>query len=163
MQQNIDRKCSEYTEEEISRFADNESDTDIKSSKIARHIDTCSECRDLAETYQKFSALLTRHVDETELKLDQQSLRKLQSIYSKKERQQGFLRSLTTKLIPESTVLKFAAAAVLFVISFLAFPRTSPLSSDPSAVVKYIDTDFSSVMIIETQNKHHTIIWFAET
>ncbi|WP_020589481.1 hypothetical protein [Desulfobacter curvatus] len=58
--------------------------------------------------------------------------------------------------------------AVVVVIMFLATrymgqPSSGVSVPGPSAVVNSIDAYGSSVMILETAETHHTIIWFSET
>jgi hypothetical protein len=52
-----------------------------------------------------------------------------------------------------------AVAALLILIVF----QPPPPQLSPSAIVKSLDTNASSVMIIETLKEKHTIIWFSET
>lgn len=56
-------------------------------------------------------------------------------------------------------------AALVLAVALLPWAGDPPLDQapEPSAIVKSVDTNGSSVMIIETTNTRHTIIWFSET
>jgi RNA polymerase sigma-70 factor (ECF subfamily) len=56
-----------------------------------------------------------------------------------------------------------ASLAALFVIAVFALTNDGPAIAGPSAIVKSIDTDYTAVMIFETPETHHTIIWYSET
>lgn len=56
-------------------------------------------------------------------------------------------------------------ASILAVLMIGLFPFDEDLlqgPSGPSAIVNSLDTEYASVMIIETQIEKHTIIWFLE-
>ena len=60
--------------------------------------------------------------------------------------------------------MKLASLALLVLITTLALTMDifqGPAA--PSAIVKSIDYTEASVMIMETENQHHTIIWLFET
>ncbi len=60
-------------------------------------------------------------------------------------------------------LVKLTSIAMISLISLFILQKALFTPTGPSAIVKYVDTDYSSVMIIETQKEQHTIIWFNET
>jgi len=69
---------------------------------------------------------------------------------------------------PKGRVHKLASlgtAALIFAVALLPWTDDPGLDQipEPSAIVNSVDTYGSSVMIIETANTQHTIIWFSET
>lgn len=148
----MEKICSRYRPREISRFVDNEL-SQSRHQELAQHLLSCSECSRLARQYQSLSLMFTDHLDTTRLKIDPDSLK------------QKFERATqsTGKTIRGNIYLKLASIAAIVMISLFAFQTGLFRSVDSSAIVTSVDTDFSSVMIIETQKKHHTIIWFSET
>ena len=65
-------------------------------------------------------------------------------------------------LFSKNINLKLASIAAILMIGLYTFQGSMFDPPGPSAIVKSIDTDFASVMIIETQKEKHTIIWFSE-
>ncbi len=156
------KNCSQYTSEEISRFVDNELGRK-KMQAVKAHIECCSQCRKLADNYRFMTEAINVHAQKHIHGIDSSMAgMKLTKIMHKSEN-----RSYAH--IPEFfgryAYLKIAAIAVIAVASgflFMSRPVHSPVAG-PSAIVKSVDTNFDSVMIIETQKQKHTIIWFSET
>jgi hypothetical protein len=72
-------------------------------------------------------------------------------------------KSNTFELFNQNIYLKLASITAILMISLFSFQNTWFGTPGPSAIVNSVDTDFASVMIIETQKEKHTIIWFSET
>jgi len=147
------KTCSMYMSEDLSRFVDNEL-SQSRYHELAKHLHHCSDCSRLVEQYKTLSVMFNEHADNKGLKLDPDALK------------QNFVeatQSSQTK-IPGNIYLKLASIAAILMISLFWFQGGMFRSTEgPSAIVTSVDTDFSSVMIIETQKKKHTIIWFSET
>jgi anti-sigma factor RsiW len=154
------KKCTIYKPEEISRFVDKELPPD-HYQKLAQHLTHCKDCNRLVQHYRAISLAFNRHADQQKLKIDPDQLtRKLAlSVKTSPEKSYNFFLGYFGKNI----YLKFASIAAILVISLFMFQGDLILPSGPSAIVKSVDTDFASVMIIETQKEKHTIIWFSET
>lgn len=58
--------------------------------------------------------------------------------------------------------LTSVAAIILVSISMIYLQKEPSFSGGPSAIITSVDGDISSVMILETQEEKHTIIWYKE-
>ena len=154
------KTCNKYMSEDISRFVDNELPRD-RYHELAQHLHHCPDCSRLVEHYKTISVMFNDHADHKGLKIDPDKL-KPKFEYTKQysgKRSQGNLFGFFGKNI----YLKLASIAAILMISLFTFQGDLFDPSGPSAIVTSVDTDFSSVMIIETQKEKHTIIWFSET
>lgn len=153
-------KCLQYTSEQISRFVDKELSEDVFQT-LDDHQTLCPDCRDLINSYQTISKLFSNHTDQQIAKINSnQATEKLKSVFNKTT--PNFF-GFAGKGFGKNIYLKLASIVVIMVISLVAFQGRLTSPSGPSAIVKSINTDFSSVMIIETERQKHTIIWFSET
>lgn len=154
------KTCSEYTSSEISRFVDNELAQDLQK-ELAIHLGHCRECSRLFRQYTAISAQFSDHADEAVSKIDSARLKQnLEHLFQKPAKPSpGNSFGFSGKNI----YLKLASIAAILMISIFTLQGKFSEPPGPSAIVKSIDTDFSSVMIIETQKEKHTIIWFSET
>jgi hypothetical protein len=155
------KPCSRYANEIISCFIDNEVNS-VLHNEILQHQSQCPDCSPLIEQYRSAAARFTQLADSQTagLNLDRKTVKSVQAIPAARKKP----IFLPTFLFNQNRYLKLAAIAAILVISLAAFQKNhvnEPKS--PSAIVKSIDTDFTSVMIIETQKEKHTIIWFSET
>jgi hypothetical protein len=155
-------KCSKYTPEDISMFVDNEFFKD-QYRTLAQHIEQCSHCNELARQYKTLSDVFHNHVHERQqgLKINKALLEQKfdKIIQSHGQSTWSNIFGLSKKYI----FIKFAGVIMISLISLFAFQKIMTKPTGPSAIVKYVDTDYSSVMIIETEKEKHTIIWFNET
>ncbi len=154
-------KCSKYTPKDISRFVDNELFED-QCKTLAQHIEQCPHCSQLSMHYRTLSIAFNDHVREKQdLKINKAVLeQKFNSVIQNNEKKPwGNIFGFSKKFI----VVKLAGIAMISLISLFTFQKVLFTPMGPSAIIKYVDTDYSSVMIIETQKKQHTIIWFNET
>ena len=155
------KTCNQYTSEDVSRFMDNELSSD-QHQALAEHLGHCPDCRRLAEQFQTISDVFTGFTDKETARIDPgRPGQKLERYLQKYEK-----RNLGTVfgLFGKNIYLKLASIAAILLISLFAFQAgrfTTP--AGPSAIVKSLDTDVASVMIIETEKEKHTIIWFSET
>ncbi|MFH2059017.1 MAG: hypothetical protein ABIJ59_08955 [Pseudomonadota bacterium] len=153
-------KCTQYTSEQISQFVDNELARDLFQA-LDDHQKVCPDCRDLIHSYQTMSNLFSNHADQQILKINSnQSADKLKLVLNKTA--PNFFES-TGKRFGKNIYLKLASIVAIMVISLVAFQGRLVSPVGPSAIVESIDTDYASVMIIETEKQKHTIIWISET
>jgi len=152
------KNCHAYTSEDISKFIDNELPYSLYH-RIEQHLNTCPDCKLLAEEYRTLSAVFTDHVHQEILKIDPVKLKQKyrHTLENSEKKSFGNIFGFFGKNI----YLKLASIAAILMISLYTFIGNPP--TGPSAIVKSVDTDFASVMIIETQKEKHTIIWFSET
>ena len=156
----MEKTCNAYTPEDISRFVDNELPHNLYHA-LAQHLNLCSDCSRLAKEYRTLSAVFTDHADQEILKIDPTKLKQklVLTIQNSEKKSLGN----TFGFFGKNIYLKLASIAAILMISLFTFQGGLFDPIGPSAIVKSIDTDFASVMIIETQKEKHTIIWFSET
>ncbi|CCK79231.1 zf-HC2 domain-containing protein [Desulfobacula toluolica] len=152
--------CKKYTSEEISRFIDHELALD-RYEELARHHVNCPDCNSLVERFKSISIVFNNHADKAVSKINTEKLRQKteQALENAKK------ASLKTDhgFFGKNIYLKLASIAAILTISLFWFHGSLFGPTGPSAIVTSVDTNVASVMIIETQTKKHTIIWFSET
>jgi len=148
-------RCNRYSEEFISRFVDQEV-TPFDHSTFIRHMNDCQDCAELESKFRLMTSGFERHVDSQTLRIKKESP---PISFEKQLAWKNRYRNLTLKLASLGT------AALIFTVALLPWagdPARDRIH-EPSAIVNSVDTYGSSVMIIETVNTQHTIIWFSET
>jgi hypothetical protein len=156
----MEKKCEAYTSEDISRFVDIELSSD-QCRAFEHHLSICSECSRLFGQYKDLSLAFSHHIHKraigiAALNLEHKLEQKIQC--SEKKPYQNI-----SGLFGKNLYLKLAGIAALVMIGFFSLdPTLLGNPSGPSAIVNSVDTEYTSVMIIETPKKKHTIIWFSE-
>ncbi len=156
----MEKKCEAYTSEDISRLVDIELSSD-QCRAFEHHLSLCSECSRLFSQYKDLSLAFSRHTHKEAmgigaLHLEHKLEQKIQC--SEKKTYQNI-----SGLFGKNFYLKLAGIAAVVMIGFFPFdPTLLGTPSGPSAIVNSVDTEYKSVMIIETQKEKHTIIWFSE-
>lgn len=157
----MEKRCDFYTSEDVSRLIDREISSE-KCRSFEHHLSHCRDCRELADRYRLVSFAFSRYTDRMtkgieNVNMEQQFEKTL--FVSKKKPLKHF-----SGLFGKNVYLKLAS--VIAVIMIGLFPFDDDLLKDPlagpSAIVNSVDTEYTSVMIIETQEEKHTIIWFSE-
>jgi anti-sigma factor RsiW len=157
--------CGRYSEKQISRFIDGElSRQEIR--QIRQHLDTCSVCRELAAQFRKAAKTFDELAEPPGVAIDPDRL--YRALHHSAEKPAGsragsFLGPRFRRFIPFRPMLAAVSAAVLLVIGGIALMNNGLSSDNPSAIVTSIDTEYTAVMIFETPDTHHTIIWYSET
>jgi hypothetical protein len=154
------KSCSQYTPEDISMFVDNELARD-KYQGLVQHLEQCSHCSSLVKNYKTLSAAFKNYTQSKIPEID--SARVKQKLDQAIQNSENKPLKNIFGLFGKNTYLKIASIAAILMITLFTFQNELFTPTGPSAIVKYVDTDFSSVMIIETQKEQHTIIWFSET
>ena len=154
-------KCHKYTAKEISRFIDNEL-FEEQYQKLSLHLEQCSYCSTLAKQYKTFSSSFQNGVDYNAAQVDLIKIKqKLDLVMKNSSTKLAWnIFGLCNNILSLKVVVSIAAILIFSV--FLVQDKLLT-SSTPSAIIQYIDTEFASVMILETHKKQHTIIWFSET
>jgi anti-sigma factor RsiW len=156
----MEKKCDVYTSEDISRFVDIELSSD-QCRAFEHHLSLCSECSRLVSQYKNLSLAFSRHTHKramgiAALNLEHKLEQKIQC--SEQKPYQNI-----SGLFGKNLYLKLAGIAAVVMIGFFSFdPTLFGPPSGPSAIVNSVDTEYTSVMIIETKEEKHTIIWFSE-
>lgn len=146
-------QCSKYTEKFISRFVDNEVDP-VRSMEFSSHLGKCPDCAKIVARFQKLGVVFNTHAERQIALVSPMEIAAKPLDYGKPT---GLFGRMTDHLYIKLASLT-AVAALLILAVFQGTPSTGP-----SAIVKSLDTNASSVMIIETIKEKHTIIWFSET
>ncbi len=151
--------CGRYSEKQISRFIDGElSRQEIR--QIRQHLDTCSACRHLAAQFQRITRTFDELTEPTGWGIDAE---RLYQALEKRVEKPARPRKLRFFSHPVRPLLALASIAALLVIGVFALKNDGMSPNGPSAIVTSIDTEYTAVMILETPDTHHTIIWYSDT
>lgn len=158
--------CHKFSKKFISRFMDNDLDADAYKTFI-RHKAQCPDCCAAEARLRQAGMIFERQAEA----MAGQLLKDTPAIVVKTgnighESRLG--KIMKRKSRRAQAVLGMLSFAVVAVIMYLVpWPQghlpTGLSVPGPSAVVTSVDAYGSSVMILETAETHHTIIWFSET
>lgn len=146
------KPCSKYTKEIISQFVDNELDP-ASTMELSSHLGICPDCAELVARFQTIGIVFSNHAATQAAQISPLAPHPLDP------GKPGGLFGWTI----DHLAIKLASLTAVAVLMILAVFQWTPPPGDPSAIVKSLDTNASSVMIIETLSEKHTIIWFSET
>ncbi|MDA8133829.1 MAG: hypothetical protein M0T82_04340 [Desulfobacteraceae bacterium] len=152
------KKCTVYTSEDISRFVDLEPSSD-QCRAFEHHLSLCRECSRRFDQYKNLSLAFSRHTHKRAIKIAPLDLaHKLEKKLHCPDKKQHISR-----LFGKNIHLKLAGIAAVVMMGFFSLdPTLLKTPSGPSAIVTSVDTECTSVMIIETREEKHTIIWLSE-
>jgi len=148
--------CPKYSFEALNRYYDRALD-EATLKEMAGHIDHCPRCSALMDELCHISAAFTAQVRE-QIK-EQAPVQVPRSV----DNTAGGIFARFTRGIFQAPLGRMVSLAMVVFISIGVIGFKTLVPQSPSAIVNYIDTDLPSVMIIETEKQHHTIIWFSET
>jgi anti-sigma factor RsiW len=154
------KTCGRYTPKEISRFIDGELSRQ-KIRQIRHHIDTCPACRDLAARFREATQSFTELAETPGMAIDPARLHQRLEQPADKPGTSWIARFSSRPALP--LLVAAASIAALVFISVYALKNDGPIPAGPSALVTSIETEYTAVMIFETPDTHHTIIWYSET
>ena len=154
------KTCGRYTEKQISRYIDGELSRQ-QLRQIREHLDTCPVCRDLARQFREVSQRFNDLVELPGVSIDPGRLHQRLEQPAEKQGRPRAGRFFSRPVRP--FLAAAASITVLFFISLYALKNDSAVRTSPSAIVSSINTDYTAVMILETLDTHHTIIWYSET
>ncbi len=148
----------------VDLLYDQELDQELDEREVARfkeHLETCPSCRQALKENQAlsevFNAGFTNVVLRTSLEnIEDRVMDKIQS------RSQPWWRQVPGLLTPKRMLLPATALTALLVVLVLYFPGSRSINGGPSALVSSLGGESASVMVFETPNTRHTIIWFEE-
>lgn len=156
----MEKKCNLYSSEDISRFVDHELSSD-QCRSFEDHLLLCRDCSRLVDQYKTVSLAFSRHTHRKQKGAAALDFgHKLNNALSRSEERP--LQNISG-FFGKNIYLKLAGIAAVVMIGL--FPFDGDLLQNPqgpSAIVNSVDTEDAVVMIIETQNEKHTIIWFSE-
>ncbi len=160
----MEKNCEKYSFEDINRYVDNELPQTIHT-EIARHCESCIPCRRLADSIGSIDSVFKNHIDKQAMGFDRNIIpdKVKEKLTTTPKTAFGNIFDNTLGLFGKNIYLKLSGITAILIIGLAMFNGTVIGPSGPSAIVNYVDTELSSVMIIETQKQKHTIIWFSET
>ena len=131
-----------------------------ESAGMNRHVEYCPSCKEILQHNQSVSTLLGRGLDETLARVDFEALEEgvLARIDSKRA---PWWIKLGNQLVSKRFYVPAAAAATVIVLFFTFVQSPAPVAG-PSAIINSVEGNVGSVMILETEKSHHTILWFSE-
>jgi len=155
------KECDVYTSEDISRFIDHELSSD-RCRSFEHHLSLCKNCSERIDQYRSLSLAFSRSAHKKSIGIKDENLEgKLEKILSPSDKKAfGNISGLFGK----NLYLKLASIAAVVMIGLFSFDGDLLMdtSTGPSAIVNSVDTEYTSVMILETQKEKHTIIWLSE-
>ena len=155
--------CHKFSKKFISRFMDNDLDADAYKTFI-RHKAQCPDCCAAEARLRQAGMIFERQAEAMAGQLLKDTPASVVKIGDGPRL--GKIMKRKSKRV--QAVLGMLSFAVVAVIMYLAPWHQGHLPTGlsvpgPSAVVNSVDAYGSSVMILETAETHHTIIWFSET
>ncbi len=163
--------CKKYNTETISCFVDKELNPD-EYIAIEKHLKTCVKCSNIASEYMNIEGLYQNIVHEKIATIDTASIKDTIMGEVKKEKKSPFVimpyfylyfYKISDFFKPQRIYLQMASFAAIIIFSMVYLHDQYVLPSGPSAIVESVSGNLASVMILETQEDQHTIIWYKET
>lgn len=153
--------CGRYTKKQISRYIDGELPRK-HLRQIRQHLDTCPACREIAAQFRNATRSFNELTDlPGGVAIDPARLYRTMGKPVEKPARPWSGRFFSRPVRP--FLAAAASIAVLFFISVYALKHDGAAPASPSAIVTSINTEYNAVMILETPETHHTIIWYSET
>jgi anti-sigma factor RsiW len=149
-------KCDQIL---LSRYIDNELGSD-DHHRVSEHIKDCPACQMTMRENQLITEIFKNKIDKEISGVTFDGLHK-KVITRIREKEKSRFSDLHNRMATKKLYFSLPIAAVLIFIITITFFNTN-YTTDPSAIVNSINTTNSSVMILETQESHMTVIWFNE-
>ncbi len=145
-------------QEMLSRYVDREASPE-QMRRIELHLQRCSSCRQYVQLHGDLAQRLQRVVSASRERVDFDELE--QRIVSAARRHPDRRGQLREALFSWKLLLPVAATAALALFFFTSLFQ-SPPPPGPSAIINSFTGRVSSVMILQTPQSHHTVIWYSE-
>jgi hypothetical protein len=152
--------CRTYNLEQLERFADNEADPALQA-QIALHLSSCEDCRLTVERCCRMNEFVSHTLSAKAGSIDTLGLE--ERVFEKALGSKGGGIKKVFDYFSSRLYLKIASLAAILIISLVVHLHGPGDIPGPSAIVTSVDGSMSSVMIFETQQSKHTVIWFSET
>jgi len=142
----------------LNRYIDRET-TPEETQRVDRHLQRCASCRQQLQQQGELAQRLRREVSAARQAVDFERLE--MRIVSAAGSPRAPLVHLLEMLFSWKLMVPVAATVALALFFFTSlFPPTAP--PGPSAIINSFTGRVSSVMILETPQSHHTVIWYSE-
>lgn len=143
----------------LNRFFDQELGPD-ESARMAHHLKYCGSCQEALRDNQSVSALLRTSLDEALARISFEEVE--EGVLALIHRKRGpWWMKLRDQVVSKRFYVPAAAVATGVVLFFALVTGPAP-APGPSAIINSFQGDVGSVMILETEKSHHTILWFSE-
>jgi anti-sigma factor RsiW len=143
----------------LNRFFDEELGPD-ESARMAHHLKYCPSCQETLRHNQSVSTLFRTGLDEVLAPINFEKVEEGVLALMHKKRGPWWMK-LRDQLVCKRFYVPAAAAAAGLVLFFALVTGPAP-APGPSAIINSFEGDVGSVMILETEKAHHTILWFSE-
>jgi len=145
--------------EMLSRFSDHELES-RENIRMSEHVGYCASCRHRLRDHEAISILFKRRLDRELLGCSLEPIE--ESVVALIERNNLPWWVKAGRLLVSRKFYVPATALAAALVLFFALSGPQGYGSGPSAVVSYLGGDIESVMILETQKSHRTVVWFNE-
>jgi len=145
----------------INRFFDKELEPE-ESNRVKDHMDSCPECKEQFEHLGLISRQIKNHIDEkvSQTPFTQNLMVENRVLAYIEKKSLPWWKRAIERAFSKPILIPATAVASLALILFTVFRQ--PVISGPSAIVTSVSGDTASVIILETVQTHHTIVWFTE-
>ena len=151
----------------LSQFVDNALPPETRTS-LEQHLSTCPACQHTVKSYQNIDTKVMQNIQRHSHGVNNTALAQALLVKIRKENVMepsdfSFFQGMIDFIKGKKIYLQMASFAAILVMSMALLQDQKVVFHSPSAIVNSIDGDMASVMILETQEQHHTIIWYKES
>ena len=151
----------------LSQFVDNALPPETRTS-LELHLSTCPACQNTVKSYQNIDNRVIQNIQRHSHLVNNTALVQELVVKLKKEKATeasdfSFFQGMIEFIKGKKIYLQMASFAAILLISMAFLQDQKVVFHSPSAIVNSIDGDIASVMILETREQHHTIIWYKES
>jgi len=151
----------------LSQFVDNALSPETTRA-LESHLTTCPVCQHTVKRYQGITNKVIHSIQRQGSQANHTELEHSLLIKLRKERATepsyfSFFQGMIDFIKGKKIYLQMASFAAILLMSMVLLQDQKVVFHSPSAIVNSIDGDMASVMILETQEQHHTIIWYKES
>ncbi len=147
--------------ERLSCFVDNAL-TPKEAADVKEHLKLCPDCYAVVQAFESLSNGFKKGVERRISAADTTCVGdKLFQQIRKEER--AFPAKVADYFSSGKIVLQALSIAVIIAVSLIYYQGGGVAEKGPSAIVKLVDGNAASVIIFQTENENHTIIWYSET
>jgi len=143
----------------LNRFFDEELGPD-EFARMTHHLKYCPSCQEVLRHNRSVSTLLRTGLDEVLAHANFEEAEEGVLALIQKKRGPWWMK-LRDQLVCKKFYVPAAAVATGLVVFFALVTGPAP-APGPSAIINSFEGDVGSVMILETEKSHHTILWFSE-
>lgn len=155
----------------LSQFVDNALPPETRTS-LERHLPTCPVCQHTVKSYQNIDTKVIQNIQRhshshshrgNNTALEQELLVKIRKERATEPSDFSFFQGMIDFIKGKKIYLQMASFAAILLMSMAFLQDQKVVFHSPSAIVNSIDGDMASVMILETKEQRHTIIWYKES